>query len=340
MMTKVKFIHTADIHLDTPFKGLSSLNRDLALKLKDATFKVFKRIVDLCINESVDFLIIAGDIFDIENKSLTTQIRFISEIKRLSEKGIKVYYTCGNHDPLNSWLPNLQFPENTFRFNSSEVQCITHYRNNIPVADIYGISYENRAITRNLARTYTLRDNRSSISIAILHGTIGSRGPHENYAPFSIQDVLNKGFDYWALGHIHQRQTINESTPAIVYPGNPQGRDFGEVGEKGCYIVEISNGNKPELAFTRTQLICFEELDIDLSGETQIDGIPERIKKARKDQIGLDENTNKFFNLMAVISNYLTQIFLNLSNKDFIVTFPIFVHKFFFTKTSVSIPVN
>src|SRR5574341_98982 len=204
-MIKIKFIHTADLHLDTPFKGLSSWNSDLASKLKNATFKSFKRIIDLCIQEKVDFLIISGDIFDSENKSLAAQIKFVSELKRLSEKGIPTYFICGNHDPLSSWLDELQLPENVFRFNSSDVENVTYQKDNRPIADIYGISFQNRIVNINLANNYQLKSNPSPISIAILHGTIGASGPHENYAPFKVEDVVNKGFDYWALGHIHKR---------------------------------------------------------------------------------------------------------------------------------------
>jgi len=291
-MTKVKFIHTADLHLDTPFKGLSNWNSDLASKLKDATFKSFRKIIDLCLKEKVDFLVISGDIFDSENKSLAAQLKFVSELKRLSERGIPTYFICGNHDPLSSWLEDLQMPENVFQFNSSEVENVTYQKDNSPIADIHGISFQNKVVNQNLARNYQLKSNPSPISIAILHGTIGIPGQHENYAPFKVEDVSNKGFDYWALGHIHKRQIVHEQTPKIVYPGNPQGRDFGETGPKGCYIVEINENNTPELKFESTQLIRFEDVQIDLSGEDKIDKLPERIEEVKTNIDGYDENTS------------------------------------------------
>ena len=291
-MIKVKFIHTADLHLDTPFKGLSNWNSDLASKLKDATFKSFRKIIDLCVKEKVDFLVISGDIFDSENKSLAAQLKFVSELKRLSERGIPTYFICGNHDPLSTWLEDLQMPENVFRFNSSEVENVTFQKNNSPIADIYGISFQNKVVNQNLARNYQLKSNPSPISIAILHGTTGIPGQHENYAPFKVEDVSNKGFDYWALGHIHKRQIVNEQTPKIVYPGNPQGRDFGETGPKGCYIVEINENNIPKLKFEPTQLISFEDVQIDLSGEDKIDKLPERIEEVKTNIDGYDENTS------------------------------------------------
>ena len=139
-MTKIKFIHTADLHLDTPFKGLSNWNSELAGKLKNATFAAFRNIVDLCLREHVDFLLISGDTFDSENRSLAAQLKFVSELKRLSDNGVRVYFICGNHDPLNAWLEDLQMPENVFRFNAEEVENFTFPKNGRSIADIYGIS--------------------------------------------------------------------------------------------------------------------------------------------------------------------------------------------------------
>jgi DNA repair exonuclease SbcCD nuclease subunit len=309
-MTKVKFIHTADLHLDTPFKGLFNWNADLASKLKDATFKSFKRITDLCLIEKVDFLIISGDIFDSENKSLAAQIRFVSELKRLSENGIPTYFICGNHDPLDSWLDDLQLPENAFRFDSSKIEYVEFKKDKKPVADIYGISFQNKVVKKNLARSYQLRSEPAPISIALLHGTVGIPGIHENYAPFKVNDVENKGFEYWALGHIHKRQIIHKSTPAIVYPGNPQGRDFGEKGAKGCYIVELDDDNAPKLTFVPIQIIRFEEMPIDLSGQNKIDRLPEIIEEAKENIEDFDEKASY---ILRIILEGRTSLHLQLN---------------------------
>jgi exonuclease SbcD len=291
-MPKIKFIHTADLHLDTPFKGLSNLNADLANKLKDATFKSFKRIIDLCIERKVDFLIISGDIFDSENKSLRAQKEFISEITRLSNQGIHTYFNCGNHDLLNSWLDILQLPDNVYRFGCDNVESITYTKNGSSIADIYGISFEKKEVRKNTAAKYKLNDNPSPISIAVHHGTIGKAGIHENYAPFKIEDIINQKFDYWALGHIHTRQVIHEAEPMIVYPGNPQGRDFGETGAKGCYLIEIESGLKPIAEFIPTQLIRFEIINIDLTEETTINVLSKKIEDASKVIDNYDENVS------------------------------------------------
>ncbi len=291
-MLKIKFIHTADLHLDTPFKGLSSWNADLSKKLKDATFKSFKNIIDLCISKKVDFLIISGDIFDSENKSLAAQLKFVSELKRLSDKGIATYFTCGNHDPLKSWMDTIKLPGNVYRFDSSKGQSITFKKGEDAIADIHGISFNDKVVKENLAANYKLVSNPAPISIAVLHGTIGIPGPHENYAPFKTKDVVKKGFDYWAMGHIHKRQVIHPSNPAIIYPGNTQGRDFGESGEKGCYFVEISKGNDPVAEFIPTQLIRFEDLTIYMTGVDQIELLQGKINEALEHVDNYTENAN------------------------------------------------
>lgn len=291
-MPKVQFIHTADLHLDTPFKGLSSLNAWLAGRLKQATLKSYDRIIQLCIEKQVDFLIIAGDIFDSTQHSLAAQLTFVEGLKKLSDHAIRAYFVCGNHDPFNSWLPALTFPENVFRFRPDEVEKIPFEKEGHILADLYGISFPEKEVKKNLARLFKLRQPRAPVSIGVLHGTTGSAEGHEKYAPFSKNDIEGKGFDYWALGHIHKHQVIQENQPAMVYPGNPQGRDFGETGEKGCYLVEIEAGSKPVLQFLPTQQIRFEEIEVDLTGMENLNLLPEKILEAAKSVPGYNDNTD------------------------------------------------
>ncbi|MBN1159026.1 MAG: DNA repair exonuclease [Bacteroidales bacterium] len=281
MMKRVRFIHTADLHLDTPFKGLANWNRELAARLKDATFHSFEKIIDSCITENVDFLIISGDIFDSESKSLSAQLRFVSGLKKLSGKGIATYFVCGNHDHIGSWINAIRIPDNVFRFDAYGVEHYTHKRGKDPVADLYGVSYGKKAVGENLALEFRIRENASPVSIAILHGTVGIPGPHRKYAPFRMEDVMNRGFDYWALGHIHKRKIVHDSHPAVVYPGNTQGRDFGETGTKGCCLVEIIPGINPSMKFVPTHMIRFEEVGIDLSGVHEAGKLQDKIQESR-----------------------------------------------------------
>lgn len=279
-MSEVRFIHAADLHLDTPFRGLSVINPDLAKRLKDATFASFRRIIDLCIERNADFLIISGDVFDSEIKSLAAQLRFSSEIKRLSEKGISTYIACGNHDPYDTWLGAFRLPENVHRFSTEKCEYFVYEKSGKALADIHGISFWESSVKQNLALKYKLPATPAPVSIAVLHGTVGPPGPHSEYAPFSMDDIEGRGFDYWALGHIHKRRIVKQSYPAVVYPGNPQGRDFGETGLRGCYMVDIQKNIEPKIEFIHTQAIRLENIEIDLGGATHIEQLEEEIMKA------------------------------------------------------------
>jgi DNA repair protein SbcD/Mre11 len=283
-MLGIKFIHTADLHLDTPFTGLSQWNPELAGKLKNATFNSFGRIVELCIREEVDFLLVAGDTFNSKNQSLAAQLKFVNELKKLSDNGIACYFVCGNHDPLSSWMDQLQLPANVHRFDGKEAQTVTFQKNGRPLADIYGISFETESVYANLAQKIIHcrmgKSDHAPFQVAIMHGTAGSQGVHKNYAPFSLDEVAGQNFDYWALGHVHKRQVLRAQNPAVVYPGNPQGRDFGETGSRGCCLVEIQEGAAPDIRFVPTQVIRFEELAVDMSGEDSINGLQARIEEA------------------------------------------------------------
>jgi exonuclease SbcD len=170
-------------------------------------------------------------------------------------------------------------PPGIYRFGKN-LEYFTYHRDGIAIADIYGMSFAKKEVKENLASRYKLRDNPSPFSIAVLHGTIGSAGAHHNYAPFELSDIRNESFDYWALGHIHSKAVVYDAHPMVVYPGNPQGRDFGECGAKGCFLVDIEQGQKPQIEFVPVQTIRFEKTDIDISGIDDITIISQKIAEA------------------------------------------------------------
>ena len=279
-MPKVTFVHTADIHLDTPFKGLTGIDHDLARRLKQATFQAFHNIVDHCIAEPVDFLLIVGDTFDGEDRSLSAQLGFAEEVNRLSRAGIPVYMVYGNHDPEETWLTELPFPANVHCFGASQPETKTFSKEGKILADIHGISFDSHSGGDNPARHFHRREPPAPFSIGLIHGTIGPAGPHTPYSPFTAADIIEKGFDYWALGHIHNRCIIRPADPAVVYPGNPQGRDFGETGLKGCFRVTLETGRKPLITFLPAGAVRFESIPVDLTGLDTLDRIPEKIEAA------------------------------------------------------------
>lgn len=282
-MAKIRFIHCSDLHIDTPFKGLSQLNNTLANRLKNATTKSLDNIVNLCIKENADFLLIAGDIFNSDQQSLSAQLNFAKALNRLNNNNIPVYFSCGNHDPLNSWLSTLHLPDSAVRLGGKEIEKHSIVKNGKIIADLYGISYLKKEVSTNLAKGFETTEPNAPFSIAMLHGTVGQAGKHIPYAPFSLEDIKNKPFDYWALGHIHKHNVIKDAHPAIVYPGNPQGRDFGETGEKGCYLVELESGSKPKLEFKQLQTIRFEEANVNIEGINDIGSLNRAVENIISD---------------------------------------------------------
>ncbi len=264
-MSAIRFIHTADLHLDSPFGKLSRLDESLASRLRDAGFRTFSRIVDTALSEQVDFVLIAGDIFDGEQRSLAAQLGFIKQLKRLSAAAIPVYFNCGNHDPLSSWMKHLTWPPGVHRFGSEKVETLVFEKNGEPLAAIAGISFGDKVVTENLALRFPPAREEIPFSIALLHGSYGHSAEHAPYAPFQLRDVQDKGYDYWALGHIHKPSLPHENNPVIAYPGIPQGRDFGESGPRGFYMVELKKGEEAHIEFREAAEVLFLEKEVELS---------------------------------------------------------------------------
>lgn len=230
----MKFIHCADAHLDSPFLGLRQIDEEIGEQLYQAAFTAFERMVDRAIADSVAFVLIAGDTFDTQNQSLTVQWFLKNQFQRLQAANIQVYLIYGNHDYLNETTAQLTYPENVHIFGSDPE--VMHYvsADGLKVA-IAGFSYDQRHIQKDMAARYPVREPDTDLMIGLLHGSQQNQGSPD-YAPFSVDELLSKQYDYWALGHIHHRQVLNQ-TPKVIYAGNLQGRNIDESGVKGFYEV-------------------------------------------------------------------------------------------------------
>ena len=285
-MTTFRFIHCSDLHIDSPFKGFSAINPDWAERLRDAPLQSFLNIVDLAVREKVDAVIIAGDVFDGEDKSLQAQFKFRRGLQTLSEHRIPSFIAHGNHDPLNTWSTTLKWPEGATVFPGSGVQSVPVVKDGQTLAHIYGTSFPERDVFNNLALQFE-RQQDSGFAVAVLHANVGGHPDHDPYAPCSVDDLVSRGMDYWALGHIHLREVLRESHPAIVYCGNSQGRHFKESGPRGCCLVTLSEGALPDVQFLATDTIRFVESAVDLSSCASLDAVVEEI--VRQCQILLDQ---------------------------------------------------
>lgn len=257
---EIHFIHTADLHLDSPFLGLKNVPTDLFKRIQNSTFQAFETLIDEAIERDVDFIVIVGDLFDGEDRSIKAQARLRQQMVRLEQVGIHVFISHGNHDHLSgSWL-NLDMPSNVHIF-TEEVSCIPFTTKKGLNVHLYGFSYPTRHVTKRKVSEF-IKEGEADFHIGLLHGHCeSSRSEHQPYAPFSIQELLQKQMDYWALGHIHKSEILHKD-PYIVYPGNPQGRHKNEKGKKIGYEVVMNVEGETSLQAIPTSVIQWESLDI------------------------------------------------------------------------------
>jgi DNA repair exonuclease SbcCD nuclease subunit len=263
----ITFLHAADIHLDSPLKGLERYEGAPVDRIRGATRRALARLIDLAIEQRVDFVLIAGDLYDGDWRDYNTGLHLAQQLRRLREHGIQVFIIAGNHDAANKMTRRLPLPEN--------VRLLAHERPETVLLDdlgvaIHGQSFATAAVTENLAAAYPAPRS-GYVNIGLLHTGLGGMDGHERYAPCSLEELRLRGYDYWALGHIHARQDLCDDPP-VVFPGNVQGRHIREPGPKGCVRATIRANQTIERVFHRLDHVRWARGDVDLSGlETESD---------------------------------------------------------------------
>lgn len=231
------FIHAADIHLDSPLRGLEQYEGAPVDQIRNATREAFINLVDAAIENKVAFVIIAGDLYDGDWKDYNTGLFFISHMARLQKEDIPVILIRGNHDAASQISKELKLPNNVKELSVNKPETIL--MEELKVA-IHGQGFSSRSVMDNLVLLYPPRKD-GYLNIGVLHTSATGREGHEHYAPCSLDDMKAKGYDYWALGHIHLREVLSEKSPVIVFPGNIQGRHIKETGNKGCTFVHVKD---------------------------------------------------------------------------------------------------
>ncbi|WP_085992803.1 metallophosphoesterase family protein [Oceanobacillus senegalensis] len=282
MTKEVSFIHVADLHLDSPFKGLAHTPEHIFEEIRESTFLALDKLVTVAIQKEVDFVLMVGDLFDNEKQSLKGQIRLRRAFEELGRQGINVYLSYGNHDYINGNILPVTYPENVYIFPDENVSHFTFMKDNLSLANIYGFSYENRAVLEEKAKEYRVTDPEIPFHIATLHGSIRSNTEHDVYAPFQLSDLEREPFHYWALGHIHKREVMKENPP-IVYPGNIQGRNRKEIGPKGCYHVVLRE-NHTSMLFVPLHSFMISRLRVDVSECDNLHQVEVIIQEALEEQ--------------------------------------------------------
>ena len=271
-----RFIHAADPHLDSPLRGLEAHEGAPVALLRGATRKAFENLVNLAIDEAVNFVVIAGDLYDGDWKDYSTGLFFRGQMVRLEAKKIPVYLIAGNHDAASVISKKLTLPENVHVFSTRTAETME-----VPglAAVIHGRGFPHRAVPENLAVDYPAAVP-GKFNLGLLHTSLTGRPDHDTYAPCSEQDLRNKGYAYWALGHIHQPEVISED-PWIVFAGNCQGRHARETGPRGCRLVTVKDSLEVASAEWRDlDVVRWQAVEVPLAGVENEAGAIKGIREA------------------------------------------------------------
>ncbi|WP_457584324.1 metallophosphoesterase family protein [Ensifer canadensis] len=259
-----RFVHTADLHLDSPLRSLALRNADLADIVRGATRQALVRIVDLCLAEEVDALLIAGDLYDGSQTSMNTALFLAGELRRLDEAGIRVFIIRGNHDAQSQVTNELTLPPSVHVFKGRSKAVLAKTLESGRDVYVHGMSFANPHAPESLLPSFQ-PPTADAINIGMLHTSLAGAAGHDVYAPCSVADLQAHGFHYWALGHVHQRQ-VHASEPFVVMPGMPQGRDINEAGSKGVTLATVTDEGRLSIEERPVGLATFERMNLDLTG--------------------------------------------------------------------------
>jgi DNA repair exonuclease SbcCD nuclease subunit len=283
----MKFIHAADLHIDSPLVGLCCYEGAPAERLREATRLAFENLVALAIEEEVSFVILAGDLFDGQWRDMQTGLFTARQFRQLRDAKINVYLVRGNHDAESKVRSAITWPDNVYEFSVRHAETFR--------LDDLGIAIHGRGFAQQQIIEDPLPDFPPPLpgmfNIGVLHTNIDGSPEHDTYAPTNRASLEGKGYDYWALGHIHKRQTITER-PYIAYSGNTQGRHVLETGAKGCLLVSIKDGQLTSVEFRPTDVVRWYWSGITLAVQ---DGLPELYAAVREELARCREESDSRF---------------------------------------------
>jgi DNA repair exonuclease SbcCD nuclease subunit len=269
-MRTVRFVHASDLHLDATFGGVDAADGKVAGALEHSTLEAFDRVIQLSIDRGVDFLVIAGDLYNSADHSLRAELAFQRGMRRLSDAGIPAFIVRGNHDPADGWSAGLELPDSVAIFPADQVERHEVVRDGEVVCVVYGPSFATQKVTENLAIDFE-RGANDPYAVAVLHANVGQRQGWDNYAPCSVDDLRAAGMDYWALGHVHVAGRVMDNPPA-VYSGSTQGLNPTEEGPRGCFVVHLDEDGAIE-EFVETASVRWRRSEIDATDLQTLDDL-------------------------------------------------------------------
>lgn len=271
----MRFVHAADIHLDSPLRNLAQYDGAPIEALRSASREAFERLIDLCIEKDASFLVLAGDLYDHDTPNMQVAVFLRSQLAKLGKRGIRVVIKKGNHDADNRITSALSLPDNTTVFLDSRPQTIRFDDLPTPVA-LHGQSFKPGPCKENLAANYPA-PVAGCLNIGVLHTSLGGYGEHAEYAPCSLSDLTTRGYAYWALGHVHKGEILRRD-PWVVYPGNIQGRHAKETGPKGCVLVETDGERVRNAVPVALDGLRWHRVETDLQDASSEPEMAERIR--------------------------------------------------------------
>jgi exonuclease SbcD len=272
----MKFVHAADLHLDSPLRELSRQDARQVERMRRATREAFERLVDLCIEQEAALLLIAGDLYDHDCPNMQIAVFLRKELRRLEQRGTSVVIIKGNHDADNKITSALALPANTRMLGERKPETVTF--DDLPVRiAIHGQSFKAGPVPENLAASYPPALS-GYYNIGLLHTSLAGAADHDAYAPCALEELTTRGYDYWALGHIHKRAILARD-PYVIFPGNLQGRHAKESGPKGCFVVEVDDAGRTASAeFIALDVVRWHRAEVDLTGRN---AEPEMVEAVR-----------------------------------------------------------
>jgi len=270
----LKFLHAADIHLDSALHGLERYEGAPVEEIRGATRRAFDNLIELAIDEEVAFVLLAGDIYDGDWKDYNTGLYFMERLGRLRDADIRVFMVAGNHDAASQISKHLRLPDNVTLFSTKKPEKVI--LDDLSLA-IHGQGFASRAVTDDLSLAYPQGDPQL-FNIGLLHTCLDGKPGHEPYAPCTVDGLRSKGYQYWALGHVHKCEEVSEE-PWIVFPGNIQGRHIRETGPKGCTLVTVENGEVAEVEHRDLDVMRWSLCGLDVMGCETVDEIYEQVRE-------------------------------------------------------------
>jgi DNA repair exonuclease SbcCD nuclease subunit len=264
----MKLVHAADLHLDSPLHGLSRYESAPVDEIRAATRHAFTNLVTLCLEEAAGLLVIAGDLFDGDWRDISTGLFFAAQLNKLCEAGVKVVWIRGNHDAVSQIRRSVRLPEPVIELAADRAE--TRSFEQLGVA-VHGRSFAKRDVTEDLAAGYPDRVP-GVLNVGLLHTALEGRAGHDRYAPCRVETLIGRGYEYWALGHVHQREVVHRE-PYVVFPGNLQGRHAGELGEKGATLVTTDGDRITSVEHRALDVVRWAELEVSVTSAQSIDDV-------------------------------------------------------------------